>query len=122
MVLIPTCVISGKFPESRIGKKILFSQRAILRNLPIFSTKKTDFQEFVCETMVDIGHTALGGMVETKKKELVLVAMNMSNDEFKVLHQEQERRLNSLAQTDDVLAADLEITSNATTEATGRSD
>jgi hypothetical protein len=64
-------------------------------------------------------------MVDMKKKELVLVAVTMSNDEFKVLQQEQERRLNeqitdqeSLAQTEDKLVAALETSINATTEGT----
>ncbi len=75
-----------------------------------------------CKTTIDIGHTALGRMEEMKKKELVLVAATMSNNEFEVLRQEQERRLNSSAQTEDVLAAKLETFINATTEATERSD
>ena len=53
-----------------------------------------------CETTIDIGHTALGKMEEMKKKELVLVAATMSNEEFKVLWQEREQ-LNFLAQTED---------------------
>jgi hypothetical protein len=75
--------------------------------------------------MVTIGHTALGRMVDTKKKELVPVAVTMSNDEFKVLRQEWEMRLNeqitdqkSLAQTEDELVAALETSIDTTTEGT----
>jgi hypothetical protein len=64
-------------------------------------------------------------MVDMKKKELVLVAVTMSNDEFKVLRQKRERWLNeqitdqeSLAQTEDKLVAALETSINATTEGT----
>jgi hypothetical protein len=49
----------------------------------------------------------------------------MSNDEFEVLRQERERRLNeqitdqeSLAQTEDELVAALETSVNTTTEGT----
>ena len=74
-------------------------------------------------TTVTIGHTALGRMVDMKKEELLLAAVTMSNDEFEVLRQERERRLNSLAQKEeDALAAELETFINATTEATERSD
>ena len=38
--------------------------------------------------------TALGGMVDMKKKELVLAATTMLNEEFEVLRQDRERRLN----------------------------
>jgi hypothetical protein len=64
-------------------------------------------------------------MVDMKKKELVLVAVTMSNYEFKVLRQERERRLNeqitdqeSSARTEDKLVAALETSVNATTEGT----
>jgi hypothetical protein len=64
-------------------------------------------------------------MVDMKKKELVLAAVTMSNDEFEVLWQEWERQLNeqitdqeSLAQTEDKLVAELETSVNATTEGT----
>jgi hypothetical protein len=76
-------------------------------------------------TMVTIGHTALGRMVGMKKKELVLAAVTMSNEEFKVLRQDWERRLNeqitdqeSSAPTEDELVAALETSVNATTEGT----
>ncbi len=64
-------------------------------------------------------------MVDMKKKDLVLVAVTMSNDDFEVLQQEQERWLNeqitdqeSLAWTEDELVAALETSINATTEGT----
>jgi hypothetical protein len=73
-------------------------------------------------TMVDISHTALGRMVEMKKKELVLAAVTMSNNEFKVLRQERERRLNeqenSSAPMEDAFVAALETSVGATTEGT----
>ena len=76
-------------------------------------------------TTVTIGHTALGRMVDMKKKELLLAAVTMSNDEFKVLRQERERQLNeqitdqeSSTQTEDELVAALETSVNTTTEGT----
>ncbi len=74
-------------------------------------------------TMVTIGHTALGRMVDMKKKELVLAAASMSNEEFKVLRQDWERRQQitdqeSSAPTEDELVAALETSINATTEGT----
>ena len=73
-------------------------------------------------TMVTIGHTALGRMVDTKKKELVLAAATMSNEEFEALRQDRERQLNeqntdqeSLAPTEDELVAALETSVDATT-------
>ncbi len=51
-----------------------------------------------------IGHTALGRMVDMKKKELLLAAVTMSNDEFKVLRQERERRLNEQITDQESLA------------------
>jgi hypothetical protein len=79
-------------------------------------------------TMVEIGHTALGRMVDMKKEELLLAAVTMSNDEFEVLRQEQERRLNeritdreSLATAEDELVAALETSINTTTEGTEES-
>jgi hypothetical protein len=51
-----------------------------------------------------IGHTALGRMVDMKKKELLLAAMTMSNNEFKVLRQEQERQLNEQITDQESLA------------------
>ncbi len=42
--------------------------------------------------------------VDMKKKELVLVAVTMSNDEFKVLWQERERRLNEQITDQESLA------------------
>jgi hypothetical protein len=76
-------------------------------------------------TTVTIGHTALGRMVDMKKKESVLVVVTMLNDEFEVLRQEWERLLNeqmtdqeSLARTEDELVAALETSVNATTEGT----
>jgi hypothetical protein len=92
---------------------------------PVFSRWTEDDERKLaeaCETTIDIGHTALGRMEEMKKKELVLTTVTMSNDEFKVLRQERERRLNSLAQTEDALAAESETFINATTEATEGSD
>jgi hypothetical protein len=71
-----------------------------------------------CETTVDIGHTALGRMEEMKKKELVLAAATMSNEEFEALRRGRERWLNSLEQRDDAPAAELETTNNFPTEAT----
>ena len=75
--------------------------------------------------MLTIGHTALGRMVDMKKKELVLAAATMSNEEFKVLRQDWERRLNeqitdqeSSVPTEDELVAALETSVNATTEGT----
>ena len=74
-----------------------------------------------------IGHTALGRMVATKNKELVLVAANMSNEEFEVLRQDQERRQQqitnqeSLATIEKRLVAALETSVDATTEGTERS-
>jgi len=57
-------------------------------------------------------------MEEMKKKELVLAAATMSNEEFEVLRQERER-LNLLArQTEDASAAELETFIDATTEPT----
>ncbi len=79
-------------------------------------------------TMLTIGHTALGRMVDMKKKELVLAAVTLLNNEFKVLRQERDRRLNeqitdqeSSAQTEDELVAALETSINATTEGTEES-
>jgi hypothetical protein len=73
-------------------------------------------------TTVDIGHTALGRMVEMKKKKLVLAAVTMSNDEFEVLRQERERRLNEQenfsAPTEGALVAALETSVDTTTEGT----
>jgi hypothetical protein len=76
-------------------------------------------------TMVAICHTALGRMVDMKKKDFVLVAATMSNKEFEVLWQDQERQLNeqitdqeSSAPTEDALVAALETSVNATTEGT----
>ncbi len=64
-------------------------------------------------------------MVDMKKKELVLAAVTMFNDEFEVLWQEWERWLNkqitdqeSSAWTEDKLVAALETSINATTEGT----
>jgi hypothetical protein len=54
--------------------------------------------------MVTIGHTALGRMVDMKKKDLVLVAVTMSNDDFEVLQQEQERWLNEQITDQESLA------------------
>ena len=75
-------------------------------------------------TTVMIGHTALGRMVAMKKKELVLAAATMSNEEFEVLRQDRERRQQitdqeSLAPTEDRLVAALETSVDATTEGTG---
>jgi hypothetical protein len=95
------------------------------RQPPLFSRWTEDDERKLaeaCETTIDIGHTALGRMEKMKKKELVLVVGTMSNDEFEVLRQERERRLNSSAQTDDALAAESETFINATTEATEGSD
>ncbi len=95
------------------------------RQPPLFSRWTEADERKLAEalaTTVDIGHTALRRMVEMKKKELVLAAVTMSNDEFEVLQQEQERRLNgqenSLAPTEDALVAELETSVNATTEGT----
>ena len=48
--------------------------------------------------------------------------MNMLKNEFLVLHQEGERQLNSMAQTEDALAAESETTNNAMADATEGSD
>ncbi len=98
------------------------------RQPPLFSkwTKADERkQAAVSVTTVTIRHTALGRMVDMKKKELVLAAATMSNDEFEVLRQDQERRLyeqrtdqESLAPTKDKLAAALVTSVNATTERT----
>ena len=88
---------------------------------PLFSRCTKDDERKLaeaCETMVNIGHTALGRMVEMKKKELVLAAVTMSNDEFELLQQERERQLNSLAQAEDALTAASVTSINAMTEAT----
>ena len=61
-------------------------------------------------------------MVAMKKKELVLEAATMSNEEFEVLRQDWERRRQqitnqeSLAPTEERLVAALETSVNATTE------
>ncbi len=74
-------------------------------------------------TTVTIGHTALRRMVAMKKKELVLAAATMSNEDFKVLRQDRERRQQitdqeSLVPTEERLVAALETSVNATTEGT----
>jgi hypothetical protein len=74
-------------------------------------------------TTVTICHTALGRMVDMKKKELVLAAASMSNEEFEVLRQDRERQQQitdqeSSAPTEDELVAALETSINATTEGT----
>ena len=75
-------------------------------------------------TRVTIGHTALGRMVAMKKKELVLAAVTMSNEEFEVLRKDREMRRQqitnqeSLAPTEERLVATLETSVNATTEGT----
>jgi hypothetical protein len=74
-------------------------------------------------TTVTIGHTALRRMVDMKKKELVLAAASMSNEEFEVSWQDRERRQQitdqeSSAPTEDELVAALETSVNATTEGT----
>ncbi len=79
-------------------------------------------------TTVTIGHTALGRMVDMKKKELLLEAVTMLNDEFEVLRQERERGLNeqitdqdSLARAEGELVVALETSISATAEGTERS-
>ena len=64
-------------------------------------------------------------MIDMNKKELVLAAATMSNDEFEVLRQDRERRLNeqitdqeSSPRTADELVAALETSINTTTEGT----
>jgi hypothetical protein len=77
--------------------------------------------------MVTISHTALGRMVDMMKKVLVLAVVTMSNGEFEVLRQrqERERRLNeqktdqeSSAQTEDEMVSALETFVNTITEGT----
>ncbi len=77
------------------------------RQLPSFSKwTKADERKLAeaLATMVMIGHTALGRMVDMKKKELVLATVTMSNNEFKVLRQEWERRLNEQITAQESLA------------------
>ncbi len=91
------------------------------RQPPFFSRWTEDDERKLaeaCQTTVDIGHTALGRMEEMKKKELVLVAATMSNEEFEALRRGRERQLNSLEQREDAPAAESETTNNFTTEAT----
>ena len=63
-------------------------------------------------------------MVAMKKKELVLAAATMSNEEFEVLRKDRERRRQqitdqeSLAPTEERLVAALETSVDATTEGT----
>ena len=62
-------------------------------------------------------------MVDMKKKELVLAAASMSNEEFEVSWQDRERRQQitdqeSSAPTEDELVAALETSVDATTEGT----
>jgi hypothetical protein len=68
---------------------------------------------------------AMKDRIQVKKKELLLVAVTTSNDEFEVLRWERERRLNeqitdreSSAPTEDELVAALETSVDATTEGT----
>ncbi len=74
-------------------------------------------------TTVMIGHTALGRMVAMKKKELVLAAATMLNEEFEVLRRDWERReqitdQESSAPTEEKLVTALETSVDATTEGT----
>jgi hypothetical protein len=74
-------------------------------------------------TTVTIGHTALRRMVAMKKKELVLAVAIMSNEEFKVLWQDRERRQQitdqeSSVPTEKRLVAALETSVDSTTEGT----
>jgi hypothetical protein len=58
-------------------------------------------------------------MVAMKKKELVLAAAAMSNEEFEVLRQDRERRQQITDQESSArLVAALETSVNATTEGT----
>jgi hypothetical protein len=74
-------------------------------------------------TTVTIGHTALRRMVAMKKKELVLAAATMLNEEFEVLRRDWERReqitdQESSAPTEEKLVTALETSVDATTEGT----
>jgi hypothetical protein len=96
------------------------------RQPPLFSRWTKADERKLAEasvTTVTIGHTALGRMVDMKKKELVLAAVSMSNEEFEVLRQDWERQQQitdqeSSASTEDELVAVLETSVDATTEGT----
>ena len=96
------------------------------RQPPLFSRWTEADERKLAEasvTTVTIGHTALGRMVAMKKKELVLAAATMSNEEFEILRQDRERRQQindqeSYAPTEDELVAALETSVDATTEGT----
>ena len=77
--------------------KVLAWKGIIDKNLqpPLFSRWTKADERKLAEasvTTVTIGHTALGRMVAMKKKELVLAAATMSNEEFEVLWKDRERR------------------------------